>query len=119
MKYVLSKNNQEIFLNSVLGQTLCDDKEISELVEGCKYFYHEVHGNSYFLSKSNETNIRKNGVSKQFITSVFSLANESNFAIEEMTVDFIEFLISQPSNAEVSLDEEIHSVHQNYLERYE
>lgn len=119
MKYVLQILTQDIFLEFILNSTISDEIEINELIEGCKYYYHEVHGNTYFLTKTNETKIRRNALSKDYIERVYALIEDHNFILEELEADFIDYMIFNYQDKTSTLDEDIFNSQNAYLTRYE
>ena len=119
MKYVLHLGNQEIFLEALLKNTNTDETDLNEMLEGCKYFYHTIYGNSYFLSKSNETRLRKTKIEESEVSGIYDLTARYDFSLEELSAEFIEFMLRGHSLAEQSLDDNIVLLHNAFVSRYE
>ncbi|RZK25755.1 MAG: hypothetical protein EOO43_04675, partial [Flavobacterium sp.] len=93
MRYVLNSIRQYHFLNKILFDKDCDEDDMPDLVEGCRYSYFEVHGNCYFLTRSILRDFKEGGLPPNYISSVFQISLESNFFLEEINADFIDHLL--------------------------
>lgn len=119
MNYVLDKEKQEEFIKMLISEAKYDDSIMNEYLDGCKYYYHKIYGNTYFLSKSHETEIRKEANVEAYISEVYRMVDECNFELEEICADFIDYILQSPSNSDLTLDENLVAVHTNYISRYE
>jgi hypothetical protein len=88
------------------------------LIEGCKYYEFQVYGNSYFLSRILQSKAAKGIILDTYVPSVYELTVNTNFFIEEITDGFIDFLLRQCSNKDVSIDLDITLIHENYLAQH-
>ena len=118
MRYILTQENQEIFLRKFFYEADCPI-EIIEMVEGCKYFYFKIFGNSYFLAKDLKRQTVRNKPSEDYLNAVFKLIEESDFHLQEFDSDFVNFFLQSYSSPQNSLDTDLYEIYNSYLSRYE
>lgn len=118
MRFLLTEEDQDFFLKNLIYDSECSP-ETKEMVEGCKYFYFKIIGNSYFLAKDIKRQTVRNKLASNYLSKVFSLTEETNFYLEEFDSRFVDFFLQNYSSSKNSLDTDLYEIHDSYLSKYE
>lgn len=118
MRYFLNYENHKVFCEVMTEKASEEESEIEAIVEGCKNYYFEVYGNAYFISKEFERKIKHGLSNSGYVDSIFQLCDTSNYFIETLSYEFIDFMLKGPSNSAVSLDDEIVEIQDKFTNRY-
>jgi hypothetical protein len=119
MTYTLNREMQALFFKKLIGKIEIDDNEVIELIEGCEYFVYKVHGSSYFLVKDIQMNLGKMVFPDNYLEDIYSFKDSTNFHMEELSHEFISFMLQNISNRKNDLDTDLYEIQRNFDVRYE